>query len=85
VNWTALLVVLVLAAGAAVIWISLAAKLVADEEKTKERAEAERRRLERLREAANEERRMAAIIKAELDSGPASAAGDDEEDRESAK
>ena len=77
-NWTALFIVLALAA-AAVVWIALAAKLVADEEKTKEVAEAERRRLERQREAASEERRMAEIIKAGLDSGPASEEGNEEE------
>ena len=83
-NWTALVVVLVLAAAAAAIWISLAAKLVADEEKTKELAEAERRRLERLSEAANEERRMAAIIKSELDAAPADE-GDEEKGGEGRK
>ena len=58
-NWTALAVVLVLAVGAAVVWLALAAKLVANEEKTKERAEAERRRLDLLREASDQERRLA--------------------------
>jgi hypothetical protein len=67
VNWTALAVVLVLAAGAAVVWLALAAKLVANEEKSKERLEAERRRLDLLREASEEERRLAAKLSAEID------------------
>jgi uncharacterized membrane protein (DUF106 family) len=85
VNWTALLVVLVLAAAAATIWISLAAKLVADEEKTKELAEAESRRLERLREAANEERHMAAVIKAQLDAPAEPGEGEEGADGEGGK
>jgi hypothetical protein len=68
VNWTALLVVLVLAVGAAVVWIALAAKLVADEEKVKERAEAEARRLAQLREVAERERLRAASLAQELSS-----------------
>jgi len=64
-NWTALVVVLVLAVGAAVVWLALAAKLVANEEKTKERAEAERRRLDLLREASDQERRLAEELSAQ--------------------
>ena len=64
-NWTALAVVLVLAVGAAVVWLALAAKLVANEEKTKERAEAERRRLDLLREASDQERRLAEELSAQ--------------------
>jgi len=79
VNWTAVLAVLALAALAAVVWISLAAKLVADEEKTRERAEAELRRLEHLREAQEEERNLAARIEADLSlSGTESTEEDDE-------
>lgn len=68
-NWLALAAVLVLAALAAVVWIALAAKLVADDEKTRERAEAERRRLDLLREAVEEERSLAARVEADL-AGP---------------
>lgn len=49
-NWTALGVVLALVAGAAIVWLALAQRLVASEEKTKERIEAERRRLDLLAE-----------------------------------
>jgi len=66
VNWTALLVVLALAAAAAVVWIALAAKMVADEERARERAEAEARRLAQLRELAERERLRAAGMAQEL-------------------
>jgi hypothetical protein len=68
-NWTALAAVLVLAAGAAVVWLALAARLVANEEKAKERAEAERRRLDLLREASEQERRGAAAFDPGEDAG----------------
>ena len=59
-NWLALSAVLVLAVAAAVVWLALAARLVANEEKAKEHAEAERRRLDLLREADERERRQGA-------------------------
>jgi hypothetical protein len=69
-NWTALTAVLILAALAAVVWLALAARLVANEEKARERAEAERRRLDLLREATEQERRQAGAFQPG-DDGPA--------------
>ncbi len=44
-NYTALMIVSGLVAGAAVLWIALAAKMVADDEEAKASAERERRKL----------------------------------------
>lgn len=44
-NYTALLVVVALVVGAALTWIALAAKMVADDEEAKARAENQRRKL----------------------------------------
>jgi hypothetical protein len=70
-NWTALAAVLVLAVLAAVVWLALAARLVANEEKAKERAEAERRRLDLLRETVEAERRAPGASPAEPSSAAA--------------
>ena len=51
-NYTALAVIAALVALAALLWIALAAKMVADDEEAKARAEGERRKLQRAQQEA---------------------------------